>query len=528
MKNKSDKKSKQLKPKVRNWKESDIDQLVKCHAEIYSDYSDSDLYGKRIFKLQLQKFPEGQFLVEIGGKIVGYAASIIVKLDDDEATYTYTEITGGGAFTTHNISGDTLYGADIGIHPDYRRQGLSALLYEARIKLLKKFNLKRMVAHGRIPGYKEYAGKYSAERYVELVSKGKLNDPALKAHIKAGYKVKKVLLDFVRDKSSMNYATWLELKNPDFDKKKHMVGSPALKKAVRRVRVCAGQFEMKKIDSWNDFEQSVEFFVDSAKTYHSHFLLLPEYFTAQLFSTFDPNLNDRQAIQKLSELTDKYKELLIRKAKESKLFIIGGSHPVKRDGEIFNVAHLFSPSGKVYEQDKLHITPSERRDFNIQAGQGINVFDTQYGKIAIQVCYDIEFPEVSRLLTLAGVEIIFVPFSTDERKAYNRVRRCAFARAIENYVYVVIAGNVGNLPSVKSYLVNYGQAAIITPSDFAFPTNSLEGEADPNTETVVVADLDLTTLHSQREIGSVRPLFDMRNDLYEIHSKVPINTIKVT
>ena len=114
------------------------------------------------------------------------------------------------------------------------------------------------------------------------------------------------------------------------------------------------------------------------------------------------------------------------------------------------------------------------------------------------------------MLTLAGVEVLFVPFSTDERKAYSRVKFCAHARAVENYVYVVISGNVGNLPNVRSYLINYGQSAILTPSDFAFPVDCIEGEADPNTETVVIADLDINNLHLQREIGSVRPLYDLK------------------
>ncbi|MCF8060687.1 MAG: carbon-nitrogen hydrolase family protein, partial [Bacteriovoracaceae bacterium] len=402
---------------------------------------------------------------------------------------------------------------------------LSNLLYTARLNVLKRYNLKKMVAHGRIPGYANHAGKMNAEEYVEKVSKRELSDPALTAHLKVGYKVKKVLLDFAKDKSSMNYTTWLELKSPDYNKVKRHISAPIINKAVRKVRVCAGQWEMKNISSWEEFVSNVSFFIETAVTYNSHFLLLPEYFTAQLFTLFDRSLSGAEAMKKLSEYTEQFKELLAKKAKESKLYIIGGSQPVQREDGLYNVSFLFTPSGKIFEQDKLHITPTERKFFGIVPGEGLNVFETPYGKIAIQICYDVEFPEVSRLLTLAGVEILFVPFSTDERKAYSRVRRCAFARAIENYIYVVIAGNVGNLP-VKSYPINYGQAAIITPSDIAFPTNSLEGEADPNTETVVIADLDLTTLESQREVGSVRPLFDRRDDLYELKAKIPIKTIK--
>ncbi|MEI2419966.1 nitrilase-related carbon-nitrogen hydrolase, partial [Arthrospira platensis SPKY2] len=138
-----------------------------------------------------------------------------------------------------------------------------------------------------------------------------------------------------------------------------------------------------------------------------------------------------------------------------------------------------------------------------------NVFETPFGRIAIQVCYDIEFPEISRMLTLAGVEVIFVPFSTDERRAYQRVRYTARARAVENSIYTVLSGNVGNLPN-RSYLLNYGQAAIFTPSDFEFPVNAIAGEAEPNIETVVISDLDLSSLTVNRSQGNTRPLYDRR------------------
>lgn len=504
------------KAKVRRWKKRDIPELVRVHEKIYSDFPQNALYDQRIFEHQYRQFPEGQFLVELDNQIVGYACSIIVQLDDSADYYTYSEITGSGSFTTHNPSGDTLYGADIGILPEFRGRQLAGMLYKSRKRLLKRYNLRRMVAHGRIPGFKAHGGKMTAEEYIEHVKSKKLSDPALNAHLKAGYQVKKVLIDFVHDSASLNYSTWLEMENPDYDENKRRISAQPLKKPVRRIRVCAAQFEMKRLKHWEEFDETVEFFVDTASIYHCHFLLLPELFTAQLFSIFDPQLSDRAAIKELANLSGKYIEMMRTKAREHGIYIIGGSHPVFRGDNLYNVAHFFTPTGHVYEQDKLHITPSEREYWDIEPGEKIRIFDTPFCRMAIQICYDIEFPEVSRLLTLAGVEVIFVPFSTDERKAYNRVRFCAHARAVENYVYVVLSGNVGNLPNVRSYLINYGQSAILTPSDFAFPAGCIEGEADPNTETVVIADLDINNLHLQREIGSVRPLYERRDDLYEL------------
>ena len=220
----------------------------------------------------------------------------------------------------------------------------------------------------------------------------------------------------------------------------------------------------------------MEFFVSSAEQYDCHLLLLPELFTAQLFATLPRDATDAESIGWLADQTPRYQELFRTEAKRSGIMIAAGSHPVRSPTGIRNVAHLFTPAGNVYTQEKLHITPTERDAYGIVPGDGLQVFDTAFGRIAIVICYDIEFPELTRLLTLSGVEIVLVPFSTDERKGYLRVRYSAQARAVENMVYVAISGNVGNLPQVDNFLLNYAQAAVLTPSDFPFPTDARRGD----------------------------------------------------
>lgn len=511
--------------RIRRWTGDDIKGVVACQRAAYRDFALDKLCTKRDYKLQLAAFPDGQLLAEIDGRIVGYAASLIVQLDD-AYWYSYSEITGSGTFSTHTPSGDTLYGADIAVDPEYRGIGVAGKLYEARKRLLKRFNLRRMVAGGRIPGYKAHAGRMTAEEYVDKVVAGELADPALNAHLKAGYRVRAVHLDYLQDASSLDYATFIEFLNPDYRFEKRRIAASPVTSPVRRIRVCAAQYQMRVIRSWEEFEHQVEFFCSTADEYHCHFLLFPELFTCQLFSVMDRTLETRAAIRELSTYTDRYIELFKKMAGQSALHIIAGSHPVMRDGVLYNVAHLFTPSGNVYTQDKLHVTPGEREHFGIQPGSAVRIFDTGLARIAIQVCYDIEFPEIPRLLTLAGAEAIFVPFSTDELKSYLRVKYCAQARSVENWIYTIIAGNIGNLPQVKSFLINYGQAAIFTPSDVAFPPRATAAEADPNAETVVIYDLDLNALAIQRELGSVRPLRDRRPDLYELRFKGEIEHIR--
>ncbi len=334
---------------------------------------------------------------------------------------------------------------------------------------------------------KNFAGRMSAEQYVEKVTRGEIKDQALNAHLKAGYQVKKVQLDITIDKSSLNYSTYLEMPNPDFNLAKKKIASAVFPKIqARRVRVCGAQYHMRPIQTFEDLERSVEFFIDTADSYHCHFLLFPEYFTYQLLS-YKERLSMKEATIALAGYTDRYVEMFKKFSQKYSIYIIGGSHPVLRDGAYYNTAHLFTPAGNVYTQDKLHITPAERNQCGIEPGSAIRIFNTPLARIAIQVCYDIEFPEVSRLLTLAGAEIIFVPFYTEEKKAYYRVRHCSQARAVENFIYVVMTGSVGNMQTRSGSFMNYSQAAILTPSDFSFPEKGIEGEADPNVEAVVDA-----------------------------------------
>ncbi len=511
---------------TRRWRHEDIPEIIQCSRATYHDYPEEYIFTQRHYEMQFSAFPQGQFVAVCNKKIVGYSTSIIVSIDD-EFWYDVDELTGAGTFSTHNQDGETLYGADIAVHPDYQRRGVAMLLYKRRKSLLRKYNLKQMIAYGRLPGYKEHAGKMTAEQYVEKVTTGELNDQALNAHLKAGYHVKKVQLDITIDKSSLNYSTFLIMPNLDYNKTKKRISSAVFPKIqARRVRVCAAQYLMRPIESFEDLERSVEFFVDTADSYHCHFLLFPEYFTYQLLS-YKKKLSMKEAAIELAGYTDRYIDMFKRFARKYNIYIIGGSHPVYRDNQYFNTAHLFSPAGNVYTQDKLHITPAERNEGGIEPGPVIRIFNTPLARIAIQVCYDIEFPEVSRLLTLAGAEIIFVPFYTEEKKAYFRVRHCAQARAVENFIYVVMTGSVGNMRTLSGSFLSYSQAAILTPSDFSFPEKGIEGEADPNIEAVVVSELALSSLSQQRHVATVRPLHDRRSDLYDLISKNKIEIIRV-
>ncbi|MGA7837999.1 MAG: carbon-nitrogen hydrolase family protein [Ignavibacteriaceae bacterium] len=279
-----------------------------------------------------------------------------------------------------------------------------------------------------------------------------------------------------------------------------------------RVRIAAIQYNLKKINSFDEFEQQINFVMESAAEYNPHYVLLPELFTTQLLS-FVQSKEAYSAVRRLGEYTDQYIALMKSYAMQHKFYLIGGTHPTSLNGGVVNRAYLFTPSGKVFTQDKVHRTRWEKELWKTEAGNEFKVFNTEYAPISIMVCYDIEFPEASRIVSEAGAEIIFVPSCTDDRQGFLRVRYCCHARSIENQVYVAMTSTVGNLP-VENLNLHYGQAAIITPSDFPFSRDGIAAEGVINQEQIVIADLNLDLLDESRLKGSTIPLMDKRRDIY--------------
>lgn len=279
------------------------------------------------------------------------------------------------------------------------------------------------------------------------------------------------------------------------------------------VRIAAVQYLLREIHDWSGFDRQVRFIMKAVGDYQPQFVVLPEIFITQLL-TFMDTTDIREAVRKLSDYTRRYTDLMQELAARWKVHLIGGSHPTLRDdGRLMNTAYYFTPGGAVHEQDKIHRTRWERERWNTDAGSQLRLFETPFGKIAILVCYDIEFPELARKVCESGADILFVPSCTDDRQGFLRVRYCCHARAIENQVFVVHTSTVGNLP-VEGLGLHYGQAAIITPSDFAFARDGIAAEGTANIEQIVVADVDLDDLQSSRIKGTTIPLHDKRRDVY--------------
>jgi len=235
----------------------------------------------------------------------------------------------------------------------------------------------------------------------------------------------------------------------------------------------------------------------------------------QLLS-FLENKRPAAAIRELSDYTNQYIDLFTSLAIKYNTNIIGGSHFCIENGTLYNISYLFRRDGTHGKQYKIHITPYEKKWWGVKGGNKIQIFDTDKGKVAILICYDVEFPELARIAVSKGAKILFVPFNTDDRRSYLRVRYCAQARAVENQVYVVLTGCVGNLPEVDNLDIHFSQAAILTPSDAEFSREAIASEAVINTETLIYQDLDLNLLQRNRELGNAQTWNDRKQGFYKV------------
>lgn len=497
-------------------------QLVLRHLEI-GDYDDIQHIMNRIYPpsmggawerdeyvAKLARFPQGQICIEDNGKVIAAALSLIIDYDKFSGRHSYMEVIGDGRLKNHTPDGDYLYGVDVFVDPDYRGMRLGRRLYDARKELCEKLNLKGILIGGRIPGYKDHPN-LRLQEYVTLVKNKEIYDPVLTFQLNNDFHIKRLVRHYWPDDiDSDGHAVLMEWSNIYHEERRKLIGG-----RKTYVRLGVVQWQMRLYTSIEDFLQQAEFFVDTVSGYKGDLVLFPEFFNAPLMSKFNQD-DPAEAIRRAAEFTIPIRQALLEMAISYNINIVTGSMPEYWDQKLYNVSFLCRRDGTWESQYKLHVTPDEVSYWGLQGGEGLRVFETDVGKIGILICYDVEFPELARLLADQGMNILLVPYWTDTKNAYLRVRRCAQARAVENECYVAISGSVGNIPKVENMDIQYSQAAIFTPSDFAFPHDAIAAEATPNTEMTLITDLDYDLLREVRQQGSVRNLQSRRLDLFKI------------
>jgi predicted amidohydrolase/GNAT superfamily N-acetyltransferase len=500
---------------VRQARLSDVPGISKLTERVYPGMPP---YPRDMLHGQINAFPEGVWVAELGDEIVGYCATIKLPEEQVLAPHTWRQITGGGFGSTHDERGDYLYGYEVCVDPEMRRYRIGQRFYRERRRLAEFQRLKGIALAGRIPNYAKRARQYpDVNDYIEAVRNRKVRDPVLNFQLRNGFEPIGVLRGYLpHDDESGGFAVHLVWHNPQYAEP---VQAPAVQRhrsAMDRVRLASVQYKQRRIRSFDEFTQMVLYFIDVTADYGSDFVLFPELFTLQLLSIENDPVRPDQAIRQVAEFEERINNFFMDAAVRYNVNIVGGSTPGVRGDAIRNIAHVYLRDGTVVSQEKIHPTPNERYWWNITGGNELVMIDTDCGPVGVLICYDSEFPELTRHLVNQGINVLFVPFLTDERQSYLRVRYCAQARAVENQIYVAMSGSCGNLPNVHNIDIHYAQSCILTPCDFPFARDGIAADTTPNVEMVAFADLSFRALRDARQHGTVRNLKDRRHDLYSV------------
>ncbi len=193
---------------------SDIDVLLRLQAAVYPSIAP---WRRDHLVQQLEVFPQGQLVAMLGDRIVGCASSLVILWDEWSDEHTWSEITAAGTFMTHNTEGYTLYGAEVFVDPRLRGKRVGHALYEGRRRLCRQFNLRRIIACGRLPGFHLHASQMPVDLYAKKVLWGDLNDPVLSFQLREGFRYCGIMKNYIpEDVESCGHAALIVWINPDF------------------------------------------------------------------------------------------------------------------------------------------------------------------------------------------------------------------------------------------------------------------------------------------------------------------------
>ena len=190
--------------------------LEQLQRDCFPTLGEDELMRAAHFLNHCRLFPEGNFVALHESRVIGLGSGFLIDFDFDHAQHSFQEIIAGGFYSNHDPNGSWYYGADISVHPEFRRRGVGSQLYAARKDIVKRLNRRGIVAGGLIPGYADYKGRMSAREYVDEVVASRIYDSTLSFQLGQGFVVRDLLRDYIEDAASDNWATLIVWENPAY------------------------------------------------------------------------------------------------------------------------------------------------------------------------------------------------------------------------------------------------------------------------------------------------------------------------
>lgn len=191
-----------------------FEALAELQYLCFPHVPEDEYYRVEHFESHYKVFPEGSFVALDESKVVGFASGLFVTLELSKP-HSLNSICADGFYTNHDALGLYYYAVDLGVHPDYRKQGVGRRFYELRKTLVRTFN-KRGIVAGSVPvNYETYRASLSKELYIKKVASCELYDATLSFQLNNGFEVLGLNPDYVPNVFD-NSAVTIYWANPDY------------------------------------------------------------------------------------------------------------------------------------------------------------------------------------------------------------------------------------------------------------------------------------------------------------------------
>lgn len=285
---------------------------------------------------------------------------------------------------------------------------------------------------------------------------------------------------------------------------------------TRTVTIACCQYPIEPVGSLAAWKTKLDQMIRSAVADDARLCLFPEYAAMELTSALPGGQTDVAALDDAAVRTALAAQLvalqgfvadvhdvLASLARHHRVWLVGPSLPVADEGGYRNRATIVAPTGDVAFVDKQQMTRFERERWGVSSGHRQIVVEAEFGRFAIAICYDAEFPHIARRLAEAGAEMLLVPSCTDAITGYHRVRVGCAARALENQMIVASAPTVGLASWSLALDRNVGAAHVCGPPDRGFPSDGAIATGELDRPGWVLSTVDLDAVDRVRRDGEV-------------------------
>ncbi|QRR03274.1 carbon-nitrogen hydrolase family protein [Dyadobacter sandarakinus] len=278
--------------------------------------------------------------------------------------------------------------------------------------------------------------------------------------------------------------------------------------------IAAAQYPITEHATFEAWQLHVERWVAEAASEKANLLLFPEYGSMELVSIFNESIRSdiRGQVLELNVLKSEFCGTFEMLSRKYQVIIVAPSIPIVENDLHLNRVYVFGPGGLAGYQDKFFMTRFEDEHWGIQsAPKKLTVFEAEWGRFGIQICYDVEFSLGSQHLCAAGASLILAPSCTETIRGATRVHVGARARALENQAYTAVSQTVGDAHWSPAVDINYGYAAFYSTPDKDLPEEGIMAVMPAQQEGWLIHDLDFSKIEAVRRDGQVLNFKDHLN-----------------